>query len=112
VIVHVAQAVLVAIFKVTATGINHKNALAGVGVFLVDDDDAGVFVTDVFNEQQHQDIVLIRTGIHAAAQFVATGLGGGIKLGFFNGYYEVVFYFDLSANRIAGLVENPFNRRE
>ena len=33
----------------------------------------GVFVTDVFNEQQYQDIVLILAGIHAAAKFIATG---------------------------------------
>ena len=52
---------------------------------------AGVFVADVFDEQQHEDIVLVLAGIHAAAKFVATGPERGIKLGFFNGHYEVVF---------------------
>src|SRR6185369_1756020 len=35
--VAVAQTILVAIFEVAAAGINHEDALAGVGVFLVDD---------------------------------------------------------------------------
>jgi hypothetical protein len=45
----------------------------GVGV-------AGVFVADVFDEEQDQDIVLVLAGVHAAAQFVATGPEGGVKL--------------------------------
>ena len=36
--------------------------------------DTGVFVAGVFDEQQDEDIVLVLTGIHAAAQFVATSL--------------------------------------
>ena len=39
--VHVPQAVLVAVLKVAAAGVDHEDALAGVGIFLVDDDDAG-----------------------------------------------------------------------
>ena len=31
----------------------------------------GVFVGDVFDEQQHEDVVLVLAGIHAAAEFVA-----------------------------------------
>jgi hypothetical protein len=34
---------------------------------------AGVLVADVFDEQQHQHVVLVLAGIHAAAQFVAAG---------------------------------------
>jgi hypothetical protein len=29
---------------------------------------AGVFVADIFDEQQDEDVVLVLTGIHAAAQ--------------------------------------------
>ena len=32
---------------------------------------AGVLVADVLHEQQHEDVVLVLAGIHAAAQFVA-----------------------------------------
>ena len=32
----------------------------------------GVFVTDIFDEQHHQHIILVLAGIHAAAQFIAT----------------------------------------
>ena len=39
--VHRAQAVLVAVFHIARAGVDHENASAGVGVFLVDDDDAG-----------------------------------------------------------------------
>jgi hypothetical protein len=31
------------------------------------------FVTDVFDEQRDEDVVLVLAGSHAAAQFVATG---------------------------------------
>jgi hypothetical protein len=44
---------------------------------------AGVAVTHVFHEEQHQDVVLVLAGIHAAAQFVARGPEGGIEFGFF-----------------------------
>ena len=36
----------------------------------------GILVADVFDEQQHQDVVLVLAGIHAAAQFVAAGPEG------------------------------------
>jgi len=39
--VYVAQAVLVAVFDVAAAGVDHEDALADVGVFLIDDDDTG-----------------------------------------------------------------------
>jgi len=39
--VHVAQAVLVTVFDVAAAGIDHEDAFAGMGVFLVDNDDTG-----------------------------------------------------------------------
>ena len=37
----VAQAILVAVLDKTLRRIDHENALAGAGVFLVEDDDAG-----------------------------------------------------------------------
>jgi len=36
----------------------------------------GIFVADVFDEQQHEDIVLVLAGIHAAAKLIATGPEG------------------------------------
>jgi hypothetical protein len=39
--VHVAQPVLGAVLDESAAGVDHEDALAVVGVFLVDDDDAG-----------------------------------------------------------------------
>ena len=39
--VHLSQAVLGPILHEAATGVDHKDALAGLGVHLVDDDDAG-----------------------------------------------------------------------
>jgi len=163
--VYVAQAVLVAIFDVAAAGVDHEDALADAGVFLVDDDDtdgdagavkqvgrqtddafdvtfsnqvladvglgvapeqyavrrdasalpcafqrtddmqqvgviallvrrrteilvapvrivkrvdagAPAFVADVFDKQQHEDIVLVLADIHAAAKLIATGPEG------------------------------------
>ena len=47
---------------------------------------AGVFVADVFHEQQDEDVVLVLAGIHAAAQFVAAGPEGGIEFGFLEGH--------------------------
>ena len=45
----------------------------------------GVFVADVFDEQQDQDVVLVLAGIHAAAQFIAARPKGGIKFGLLQG---------------------------
>ena len=39
-----------------------------------------VFVGDVFDEQHEQDVDLVLAGIHAAAQFVAGGPEGGVKI--------------------------------
>ena len=46
---------------------------------------AGVFVADVFDEQQDEDVVLVLAGIHAAAQFVAARPEGGVKFGLLQG---------------------------
>ena len=35
--------------------------------------DSGVFVADVLDEKQDEDVVLVLAGIHAAAKFIATG---------------------------------------
>ena len=47
---------------------------------------AGVLVADVLDEQQHQHVVLVLAGIHAAAQLVAAGPEGGVEFGFFQGH--------------------------
>ena len=47
---------------------------------------AGVFVGDVFHEQQDQDVVLVLRGIHAAAQFVAGLPEGRIEFRFLEGH--------------------------
>jgi hypothetical protein len=39
-----------------------------------------VLVTDVLDEQQHQHVILVLAGVHAAAQFVATGPKLGIEV--------------------------------
>ena len=39
--VHRAKTVLVSVLKVARAGVDHEDAFSGVGVFLVDDDDAG-----------------------------------------------------------------------
>jgi len=44
--------------------------------------DARVFIAYVFHEQQHQDIILVLAGIHAAAQLVATRPEGGVEFRF------------------------------
>ncbi len=41
-----------------------------------------VFVGDVFDEEQEEDVVLVLAGIHAAAQRVAGGPDGGVEVGF------------------------------
>ena len=48
---------------------------------------AGVFVADVFDEQQDEDVVLVLAGIHAAAQFVAAWPEGGVEFGFLEGHF-------------------------
>ena len=43
---------------------------------------AGIFIRDVFDEQQDQHVVLVLRGIHSAAEFVAALPEGGVKFGF------------------------------
>ena len=47
---------------------------------------AGELVADVFHEQQHEDVVLVLAGIHAAAQFVAACPEGRVEFGFLEGH--------------------------
>ena len=47
---------------------------------------ARVLVADVLDEEQDEDVVLVLTGVHAAAQFVAAGPERGIELGFLEGH--------------------------
>jgi len=44
---------------------------------------ARIFVRDVFDEQQHQHVILVLAGVHAATQFIARLPQGGIEFGFF-----------------------------
>ena len=39
----------------------------------------GVFIADVFYEQEDKDVILVLAGIHATTQFIATGPKGRIK---------------------------------
>ena len=50
---------------------------------------ADVFVADVLDEQQDQDVVLVLTGVHAAAQLIAAGPQGAIQFGFLQGHLYV-----------------------
>jgi hypothetical protein len=43
---------------------------------------AGVFVADVFNEKEDEDVVFVLAGVHAAAEFVAAGPEGAVEFGF------------------------------
>ena len=47
---------------------------------------AGVFVADVLDEQQDEDVVLVLAGVHAAAQLVAACPEGGVEFGFLEGH--------------------------
>ena len=64
---------------------------------------AGVFVADVFDEQQDQDVVLVLAGIHAAAQFVAARPKGRIEFGFFKGHAQFLCFSR------AGMIERVSN---
>lgn len=46
----------------------------------------GVLVADVFDEQQHQHVILVLAGIHAAAQFVTRCPEGRIELRFLDSH--------------------------
>jgi hypothetical protein len=41
-----------------------------------------VFVANVLNEEQDEDVVLVLAGVHAAAQLIAARPQGGIQFGF------------------------------
>jgi hypothetical protein len=43
---------------------------------------AGVLVANVFDEQQHQDVVLVLARIHPAAQLIAARPEGGVEFAF------------------------------
>ena len=45
-----------------------------------------VFVGNIYDEQHKQDVVLVLAGIHAAAQLIAGGPEGGVKVGFLYGH--------------------------
>ena len=57
-----------------------------------------IFIRDIFDEQQDENVILVLAGIHASAQFIATGPKRGIKFGFFQGhflYYFLTFFFNM-----------------
>src|ERR1039458_9866475 len=56
----------------------------------VSDKYAGVFVADVFDEEEDEDVVLVLAGVHAAAQFVAAGPEGAVEFGFLERHCSVV----------------------
>ena len=45
---------------------------------------AGVFVADIFDEQQHQDVIFVLRGVHAATQFVAARPQRAVELALLN----------------------------
>jgi hypothetical protein len=51
---------------------------------------ASVFIADVFDEQQDEDMVLVLAGIHAATEFVATGPERAVQLRFLERHGFVV----------------------
>ena len=48
---------------------------------------AGIFIADVFNEEEDEDVVLVLAGVHATAQFVAALPEGAVEFRFFEGHY-------------------------
>jgi hypothetical protein len=46
----------------------------------------GIFVADILDEKQDQDIVLILAGVHAAAKFVAACPERRVEFGFLKGH--------------------------
>ena len=50
---------------------------------------ARVFVADVFDEEQDEDVVLVLAGIHAATEFVAARPEGRVEFGFLDRHLEV-----------------------
>ena len=49
-----------------------------------------VFIGDVFDEENEQDVVLVLAGIHAATEFIAGGPKGGVEVGFFKSHLILV----------------------
>ena len=45
-----------------------------------------MFVGDVFNEEEDENVVLRLGSIHAAAELVGAVPGGGVAFGFFEGH--------------------------
>jgi len=58
---------------------------------------AGIFVGDVFNEEENEDVILVLRGVHAPAQLVATFPQRAVKFGFLDGHL-------IPAGRAIGLV--------
>ena len=50
--------------------------------------DAGVLVADVLDEEQDEDVVLVLAGVHAAAEFVATGPERAVEFRFLEGHVQ------------------------
>ena len=58
---------------------------------------AGVFVGDVFDEQENEDVILVLRGVHAPAQLVAAFPERAVKFGFLDGH-------SIPAGRAIGLL--------
>ena len=55
--------------------------------------EVGVFIADVFDEEQDEDVIFVLAGIHAATEFVATGPEGAVEFGFFDGHWVRCIWF-------------------
>jgi hypothetical protein len=61
---------------------------------------AGVFVADVLDKQQHEDIILVLRGIHAAAQLVAALPEGAVEFGLLQSH-EMCLVYRVSSSWLA-----------
>ena len=68
---------------------------------------ARVFVADVFHEQQHQDIVLVLAGIHAAAQLIATGPERAVEFRLLQSHVDFAVGVDSVVQSEAGSIRSP-----
>lgn len=50
--------------------------------------DTCVLVTDIFDEEERQHVILLLARIHAATEFVAAGPKRAVEFGFFQGHRQ------------------------
>ena len=78
-----AQAVLGAVLHVATAGVDHEDALARVGVLLIDDDDAGAFAGALqgADDVQQVGVVALPGGRHAEGLEAFVGVVGRVETG-------------------------------